>query len=192
MKRIALIALSILLVTGATAQSTSEDRNISKAERKAARAEARRASQEAMDAQYEVANKALNELNFLVKFDRLFLRQGGSISLTPQTNFLSVTGNKATIQIIGDPTAFGPNGLGGITLEGQISGITISTSKKGITYFEATVNGHSLSATIKLTLSRNGNLTRADIIPTFRNNRIALEGILQPFDATEVFKGKAS
>ena len=47
------------------------------------------------------------------------------------TNFVSMDGNRATIQLAFNGTYAGPNGIGGITVEGNASNVEMKTDKKG-------------------------------------------------------------
>ena len=190
MKKMFILAVLACVTLGAAAQQvpTKAER---KAERQAARAQSRAESSAMLQDQHRKALQALELNSFLVRFDRVYFRHGGSAYLTPITNFLSVEGSQVTLQIIIDPSSIGPNSLGGITLEGLATEVSTKQSKKGVTFFHMLVNGHSLSCSVDLTLPSEGNLVRAEIVSTFHNMRLSLEGSLQPYDKTAVIKGRA-
>ena len=62
----------------------------------------------------------------------------------------------------------GPNGVGGITVEGTPTGLKMETDKKGITRLSMNVTGNGISAQVTVTLSPSDNRATATIIPKFQ------------------------
>ena len=84
--------------------------------------EERRAEQERIDSlNYEIAKQAINEKKYVLEADRIFFKRGETTYVTPTTNFVSVDNNEATVQLAFNGPYSGPNGLGGITVDGTVT-----------------------------------------------------------------------
>ena len=57
-------------------------------------------------------------------------------------------GDRATIQLAFNTAAAGPNGIGGITVDGSASNIEMKTDKKGNVTFSMMVQGVAVSANV--------------------------------------------
>ena len=84
----------------------------------------------------------------------------------------------------------GPNGVGGITLEGRASNIKVKTDKKGNISLTMNAMGTGLSATIDIFLPKNGYMASATVTPNFHSNGVTLFGNLLPTDKSDIFKGR--
>ena len=73
--------------------------------------------------------------------DRIEFKRGSFVYVTPNTNFVSVKGEKATIQLAFNTPAAGPNGIGGITVDGTTSGVQMKTAQKGHVMYAMNVLG---------------------------------------------------
>ena len=183
MKRIILIAAFALLAAGVTAQTTMS--------RKEARA-ARKQQQEAVDlVQHEKALQALKDSSFVLKADRVIFKRGRMAFVSSNTNFVSRYGNRATVQVAFDFAGPGPNGLGGITVEGMVSGVSVKTDKKGFTYYKMSVMGVGISASVDITLYPDSNRASVTVYPNYSSNTVTLEGVLEPAAQARVFKGSS-
>ena len=80
---------------------------------------------------YAKALHALETLNFVMEADQLVFKRGRTAFVTSATNFVSLSDDKAIVQVA-PFNGGGPNGIGGITLEGRASNIRIKTDKKEI------------------------------------------------------------
>lgn len=83
----------------------------------------------------------------------------------------------------------GPNGVGGITVEGRASDIKLKTDKRGNTYFTMNVLGNGISAMVTISMAKGSNRASVTVNPNFNSNRITLNGILIPAEESRVFKG---
>ncbi|MEG2151586.1 MAG: DUF4251 domain-containing protein, partial [Bacteroidaceae bacterium] len=95
---------------------------------------------------------------------------------------------KATVQTAFENGYSGPNGLGGITLEGSASGIRMNTDKEGNVFFDMNVQGVNISATVTVILTRDTNRASANVNPNFSGNDITFTGNLYPSALSNVFK----
>ena len=80
---------------------------------------------------YANALQALENLDFVLEADQLVFKRGMSVFVSTTTNFISVQNDKAVVQIAPFNAGGGPNGVGGITVEGLASNIQIKTDKRG-------------------------------------------------------------
>ena len=116
------------------------------------------------------------------------LKRGETVFVTPNTNFISLNDDKAVVQVAPRPSG-GPNGVGGITLEGTASYITIRTDKRGNHYFRMSVFGSSIQATVDISLPKDGYRASVTITPNLNSNKITLYGEIVPLEFSRVFKG---
>lgn len=153
---------------------------------------AAKAAQQAEQAMwYEQAIQALNDREFVLEADRITFKYGRSTYVTPSTNFISVHGDRATIQMAFNSPYAGPNGIGGITVDGLATNVKIETDKKGNTTFSMMVQGTGVSANVFFQMQKGSNKCEATISPNFSSNRTRFTGYLYPEAESNVFKGRA-
>lgn len=187
-----LVLLVILLVNAVAAGAQTERRIYTKAEQECAqklemekRIEAIQDSIRAVE-----AFTALEQLDFVLEANRLSFKRGETAYVTSNTNFVSLSDDKAVIQIA-PFYGGGPNGVGGITLEGKASNIKLKTDKKGNVTFTMSVFGTGLSATVNISLPKNSYMASVTVNPNLHSNRVTLYGTLLPSNKSDVFKGRA-
>lgn len=178
---------------GKTALSQGgKDRNISKTEKTRAERRAEKLDQEQLDSvNYVRAIKALEDLDFVLEADRLIFKRGTSAFVSPITNFVSLHNDQATVQVAPFNSISGPNGVGGVTVEGTASNIQIKTDKRGTSIFSMSVMGKGISATVVITIPKGSNNASVTVNPNFNSNRITLNGVIIPGDESRVFQGVA-
>ena len=190
MKRI-ITLITLVLVSASTlmyAQSSSETRQ---AERKAQR-EAQKAREKAENERnYAIAVQALKEGKFVLEADQLVFKRGRSAFVSSTTNFVLMYGEHASVQIAANNALAGPNGIGGITVDGSRKEMKITTDKKGNVNCSFSVQGIGISAQVYITLTNGGNNASARISPNFNSNTLTLNGVLVPLSQSNVYKGRA-
>lgn len=190
MKRI-ITLITLVLVSASTlmyAQSSSETRQ---AERKAQR-EAQKAREKAENERnYTIAVQALKEGKFVLEADQLVFKRGRSTFVSSTTNFVLMDGEHASVQIAANNALAGPNGIGGITVDGSRKEMKITTDKKGNVNCSFSVQGIGISAQVYITLTNGGNNASARISPNFNSNTLTLNGVLVPLSQSNVYKGRA-
>lgn len=190
MKRI-ITLITLVLVSASTlmyAQSSSETRQ---AERKAQR-EAQKAREKAENERnYAIAVQALKEGKFVLEADQLVFKRGRSAFVSSTTNFVLMDGKHASVQIAANNALAGPNGIGGITVDGSRKEMKITTDKKGNVNCSFSVQGIGISAQVYITLTNGGNNASARISPNFNSNTLTLNGVLVPLSQSNVYKGRA-
>jgi hypothetical protein len=179
--------------------SAQSDKTTQKAAKKAAKEtkkaekEAQKAAEEAeMKEWYEAAKEAIENKDFVVEADRLEFKRGNFVYVNSNTNFVSLKDNKASIQLAftGNPNS-GPNGIGGITVDGTISKYEVKTDKKGNITVTMMVQGIAVSASVTLRIPYGSNKCQATVNPNFHNNRVTFDGYMYPTEYSKVFKGRS-
>ena len=190
MKRI-ITLITLVLVSASTlmyAQSSSETRQ---AERKAQR-EAQKAREKAENERnYTIAVQALKEGKFVLEADQLVFKRGRSAVVSSTPNIVLMDGEHASVQIAANNALAGPNGIGGITVDGSRKEMKITTDKKGNVNCSFSVQGIGISAQVYITLTNGGNNASARISPNFNSNTLTLNGVLVPLSQSNVYKGRA-
>ena len=100
-----------------------------------------------------------------------------------------VNGDEAVVQVAFNNSGFGPNGLGGITVEGTVSSYQLKENKKGNITLTMNVTGVGISARLIIYMTKGSNRASVEISPNFNSNRTTLSGVLLPNDQSLVFKG---
>ena len=190
MKRI-ITLITLVLVSASTlmyAQSSSET---GQAGRKGQR-EAQKAREKAENERnYAIAVQALKEGKFVLEADQLVFKRGRSAFVSSTTNFVLMDGEHASVQIAANNALAGPNGIGGITVDGSRKEMKITTDKKGNVNCSFSVQGIGISAQVYITLTNGGNNASARISPNFNSNTLTLNGVLVPLSQSNVYKGRA-
>ena len=158
--------------------------------RKAARAAHKKAMAAEQQQMFEQAVQCLKDGSFVVEVDQLLFPRGLTKFVSSLTNFVSMNEGKAVIQIATSNFSPGANGLGGISVEGDVSNVTMSTSKRGIVYYNFMDQGAVVSATVNIQLSGDGNRATVTIYPNFNSNNLTMTGKLVPYDQSNVFQGQ--
>lgn len=93
----------------------------------------KKAEQELLDQMFfDEAKQAIEMKNFILEADHVMFKYIFTAFVSPNTNFVAVKGNKAVVQVAFNIPISYPNGLGGITVNGNISGYKQTTDKKVI------------------------------------------------------------
>ena len=187
------IAMATLVLLGLTATHVYAQET--KAERKAQR-DARRAEMKAEEAQqaevsFEEAVEALKTNQFVLEANQLQLPNGNTVFVDSNTNFVLVNEQRGTVQTAFNTPYPGPNGIGGVTVDGSVSGMEIKTDKKGNYYANFNIQGIGISATVFITLTNGGNNASVTVSPNFNNRNMTLQGSLVPLNQSNIFKGRS-
>ena len=133
---------------------------------------------------------ALEKLDFVLEANQLQFKRGYTAFVNATTNFISLHDAHATVQVA-PFNGGGPNGVGGITLDGKASNIKMETDKRGNVFFTMNVMGTGISARVTISLTKGSNKASATIYPNFHSNNITLLGELMPAEDSSVFKGQS-
>ena len=191
MKKI--IALMMLGFIGAsTAMYAQECKSeYRRAERKAQR-DAEKAREKREEARaYADAVQAINNRKFVLEADRITYKRGRSAIVTTNTNFVLLHGEKASVQVAFNGPYAGPNGIGGITVDGRVGEVKTATDKKGNVTCSFSVMGVGISAQVSIRLTHDTNNASVTINPNFNSNRLSLDGKVIPLSESSVYKGRS-
>jgi hypothetical protein len=137
------------------------------------------------------ARAALRNQDFVLEADNVQFRNGQTVFVNSNTNFISVKGNKAVVQISPSDYASGPNGVGGVTVEGIISGQEIKTGSKGQITLSMNVMGIGINAQVEIYMFADSNQATATVYPNFNSNTVWLSGTIVPYENSTVFQGNS-
>lgn len=187
-----LLTLILMLALGFGATSTARAQSPELQQEELTRAQKRKvrkqleAIQDSLD--YAAAVKALQERNFVMSADQLVFKHGETAFVTSATNFVSLTGDDAVVQIAPFNSG-GPNGVGGITVEGKASSAKVDRDKRGTLLFSMNVSGLGISAMVTISLPEGSNRASLLVESMYRSGRITLNGRLLPYDRRSVVQG---
>ena len=135
------------------------------------------------------AAAAVRNRDFVLEADQVTFKNGNTVFVNSNTTFISVKGNRAVVQISPSNFAAGPNGVGGVTVDGTVSGMQLMVDKKGRTTVSFNVNGIGISAQIEIYMTPGTNNASATIYPNFNSNTVWIEGDIVPYENSDVFEG---
>jgi hypothetical protein len=138
----------------------------------------------------QAAAAVLNR-DFVLEADQVTFKNGNTVFVNSSTTFISVKGNRAVVQISPSNFAAGPNGVGGVTVDGSISGFQRMVDKKGRTTISFNVMGIGINAQIEIYMTPGTNRASATIYPNFNSNTVWIEGDLVPYASSDVFEGSS-
>ena len=139
---------------------------------------------------YNEALQALKDGAWVIEVDQIVFPRGLTKFVSKTTNFVSMNNNQAVVLLALTHFHSGQNGLGGFTVQGNPSKITMSNGKHGIVYYNFNVQGIAISATVNVQLTGDSNRTTVTIYPNFNNNNVTLTGNLVPYNSSNVFQGQ--
>lgn len=184
MKRLTLMMTMFLLLLAGSATAQQVERELTKAERKAL--------QVRIDSlQFAEAEQAINNRAFTLEADQVVFKYGQTAYVTSNTNFVSVNDDEAVVQTAFNIPVSGPNGLGGVTVEGNTSDYQVKKDKKGNVLLSFNTMGTGISARVDITLYQGNHKASVTITPNFNSNRITLNGVIVPIEKSSVFKGRS-
>lgn len=135
------------------------------------------------------ARAALQNQDFVLEAESVTFKDGSMVFVNSTTNFISVKGNRAVVQISPSNYASGPNGVGGVTVDGMISGQQIIRGKDGRITFSMNVMGVGINAQVEIYMFPGSSKASAVVYPNFNSNTIWLSGNLVPYENSDVFEG---
>ena len=170
------------------AQSTSQAQQLTaKQIRQMKRDQRRQARELANQEAFNAAVGALNDKNWVLMANTLYGKRGTAIPVSDNTNFIQFKDNTVYVQLAFNGIA-GPNGLGGITVQGTPSQISSQTDKYGNITYSFYVNGTAITAQIIINLSNGSNYAQATVYPMMNNNNLTFSGVLVPTSQSGIFR----
>lgn len=181
----------VVLLFGVGVPTMMAQQDDAKKAKKAEKA-AKKAAEEAENmALFEQAVQALKDGKFVLEADRVEFPHGHFVYVTSTTNFVSMEDGRATIQLAFDGASGGPNGIGGITVEGNTSNVEMKTDKKGNVTYSMMVQGVAVSAKVTFLMAKGTSKCSATVSPNFNSRTVSFTGILYPAEQSNVFKGRS-
>jgi hypothetical protein len=184
------ILLFILIMLPIMAFSQDEGEVLSKKEMRELQKEKKKALRKEEQEQQEAVTKAMIENHrFVLEADYISGKNGASRPVNSSLNFVIIDSLKAIMQL-GSNNSSGINGVGGITLEGQVSKYTFTKLEKK--------NNNSYSVTLYITSSLGIYDIQMWVTPsgrataTVRGNvsgSLTYSGSLVPLGLSRVYKG---
>ena len=192
MKKVLLLAgIAWLLVSAASfAQSGRSEREQQwRADREQRRAQAKALELQQDSTAFAQALKALKADSWVLEANNVNFSNGITRFVTPSTNYISFDDDEGTIQTAFSNFTYSPNGLGGITVQGNVSGQQMTVDKDGNVYYNFSIQGIAISATVSLTLTGGTNQASATVNPNFTGRTITFDGYLVPYSQATIFEG---
>ena len=194
-RRFIFIMLALLAVQ---ASIFAQDRKMTRKEKEAAwRAERlrKRAQEERQimhddSIQFVQALNAIRSGSWALEASNVTFNNGVTRFVTASTNFVSVDDGQAVVQTaFNNSNVNSPNGLGGITLEGRITSEELKMDKDGNVYYNYSIQGADISATVNVVVTANSNQATATVNPNFSSNQMTFSGYIYPYDTAGVIEG---
>lgn len=195
MKRFLFVAALLSLLCGEVvmAQMTRQERREAWKEARAQRRAEQKALEEVQDSvAFIKAVEALKSGNWVLEADNVVFRNGMLRFVSSNTNYVAIQNGEGTVQTAFNNFVYSPNGLGGVTVQGQVSDQKISQDKHGNIFMNFSIFGGAISATLNLTLTGGTNEASVYISPNFNGNTLTMNGNLVPYDEATVFEGTTS
>lgn len=187
---LALLAVQVSLFAQDKKMTRKEKEAAWRAERLRKRAQEERQIIRDDSIQFVQAINAIRNGSWALEASNVTFNNGVTRFVTASTNFVSVDDGQAVVQ-----TAFNnsninsPNGLGGITLEGRVIGEELKMDKEGNVYYNYSIQGADISATVNVVVAANSNQATATVNPNFNSNQMTLSGYIYPYDTAGVIEG---
>ena len=121
---------------------------------------------------WDEALDAIKDTTFTLEADKVVFPYGQIAYVNSNTNFVSVNKDDAVVQVAFNVPFSGPNGIGGVTVQGSVSGYKIQTDKKGTTQVSMSVTGIGISAQIWITMYKGSHEASVEILPNFNSGGV--------------------
>lgn len=137
------------------------------------------------------ARAALRNQDFVLQADNIQFRNGNTVFVNSSTNFISVKGNRAVVQISPSNFSAGPNGVGGVTVDGMVTDQQVRTDSKGRITFSMNVSGIGINAQVEIYMYPDSNQASATVYPNFNANTVWIQGTIVPYENARVIEGSS-
>lgn len=135
------------------------------------------------------ATAAIRNKDFVLEVEQVTFNSGMTTFVNSNTNFVSVKGNRAVVQISPSNFASGPNGVGGVTVQGMITSPEMKVDSRGRITYSFNVMGIGINAQVEIYMFPGTNSATATIYPNFNSNTIWLDGNIVPYENSNVIEG---
>ena len=196
-----ILILAVIFIISLPMTTAAQKNKMSKAEREAAWRAERLKKREAEKARiatedsiaFTQAVQALRSGSWALEASNITFNNGITRFVTSSTNYVAVNAGEGTVQTAFNNTNINsPNGLGGVTLEGNVWGERMGTDNDGNVFFSCSIQGNGISAVIYVTLTANTNQASATVNANYSGNRMTFSGYLYPYNSAGIFEGQPS
>jgi hypothetical protein len=139
-------------------------------------------------AQHTLALMAIKDTLLVLEADQAFNKRGEMVNVDGTLNFIAINKGVVSVQLA-FPFLIGPNGVGGITMEGRLTSYEIKETKYGNIIIYVRSFGNSLNADINITLYANGNQADARVSASTLPYQLSFNGKLIYLTNSSYFKG---
>ncbi len=140
--------------------------------------------------EYIQALYAIRNGSWALEASNITFDNGVTHFVTPSTNYLSFNNGTAVLQTAFDNTnIYSPNGLGGITLQGRIDGEELKMDNEGNIYYNFSIQGAQISATVNLVITAYSNNATATVDPNFSSRNMTMNGSIYPYCNAGIIEG---
>ncbi len=162
---------------------------MTKEERKAAKAAKKEAQAKAEAERAVVLKQSIDSRQFVIEALFLADKHGQRIVVDPILNFIGIDHDKSAFQF-GNGSDIGYNGVGGVTVEGNVTNYEVSVNKKGIYSINFRISAPTGSVFVSMTVSPTG---QADaVISGNTSTKLKYSGNLVPLNESRVYKGSTT
>jgi len=192
MKKVLFLTALLLGISLTTFAQTNKEARAARREALKKEREARKALEVQQDSiAYYKAIDALKAGAFVLEANNVTFPNGITRFVSSSTNYIQADDGEGIVQTAFNNFAYtpSPNGLGGITVEGKISGMELRKDKDGNLFCNYNIQGIAVSATLTITLTSGTNQATVMISPNFNNNNMTMTGYLLPLSESSVFQG---
>lgn len=192
MKKVLFLTAMLLGITLTTFAQTNKEARAARREALKKERQARKALEAQQDSvAYFKAIEALKSGAFVLEANNVTFPNGITRFVSSSTNYIQANDGQGIVQTAFNNFAYAPspNGLGGITVEGKISGMQLRKDKDGNYFCNYNIQGIAVSATLSITLTGGTNQATVMISPNFNNNNMTMTGYLLPISESSVFQG---
>ena len=193
-----LLILVTFLLTAGIATVDAQEKKMTRQEKEDAwraerlrRREAERRIEYRNDSiEYAQAVQAIRSGSWALEASSINFNNGVTHFVTPSTNYLSGHKGQGVVQTAFDNSnIYSPNGLGGVTLEGNITNEEISIDNRGNIYYNYTIQGIQISATVSIILTASTNQATATVDPNFSSWTMTMSGSIYPYSNAGIIQG---
>lgn len=131
---------------------------------------------------------AIDEKQWVLEAHSLSGKRGSTINVTSSLNFIAVEGEEAFVQL-GSNSGMGQNGVGGVSVRGNITKYEVNKNEKKGTFFITLFVSSALgSFDIRLDCNADGQIANAKVQGN-SSSRVQYRGIIVPVSQSSVYKG---
>lgn len=189
MKRVTLFIALLIGFAGVSFTSSAQKGVTPKQQARAqARAAKQAAAKEANEEAFQKAEQAIDDKNWVLTANTVYGPDGNSYVVSGMTNFIQFDGNTVYLQLAFNDIVSGPNGIGGITLEGTPTSMQKTTTKSGGIVYEFDVNGLTLNADVQIIINAGNNYATGTVYPAFSSNNLTFSGYLVPTSESGIYR----